>query len=778
MNEKGLTSEEVKRLIESGKANDLVKETDKSIKKIFISNIFTYFNAIFCLLSVLLIIARAYKNLTFLVVIVINLAIGIIQQIRSKKVLDKLALLDVSEYKVIRDGVEQKVLSNNLVLGDVIKLESGQQVPADAIVISGNASVNESLLTGEEDEVLKYLDSELKSGSFLVTGSVYAKLTNVGKDSYASKLTLQAKVIKEKKTEMIRDIETIIKIAGFLIIPIGLSLIYQSIVINGGNYSNAIVSMVGAVIGMIPEGLYLLVTIALALSTARLAKKNVLLHDMKSIESLARVDIFCVDKTGTITTSNMTVTSVFGSVNESDSKLERAKDIMASYIQTIPDNNQNMTALREYFNKNGIIKAKEIIPFDSKKKYSCIKTNEYTYKLGAPEYIVKKEELALNQDIIDSYTKDGKRVLALVEEDDNNSNAILFIALKNDIRENAASTFNYLQAQGVSIRVISGDNPVTVSAIAKEVGIVNAEMYIDATVLDTEDKISEAVKKYIVFGRVKPEQKKQIIEAIKRTGKKVAMTGDGINDILAMKEADCSIAMSEGSDAARQAAQVVLLDSDFSHMQNIIYEGRRIINNVTRSATLFLYKNIFSLLLAVYAVAAVYDYPLKPTQVSAISFFNVGLPAFLLALEKNEKKQSGRFISKVLISAIPAAVTSFFAIIAMIKFADLFDISNYEVSTACIYLVSTAGFNILWFISRPLKKYNYLVICLCVIGMILASNIFSYFFDIDNISIKALALCMVFAIAEMTVIREITFGLNLLCSKYNKIFKKKTNKDL
>ena len=769
MEEKGLTLNEVKKMMKEGKVNYIENSSSKSVKEIVHENIFTYFNGIFMFISLILIIAGSYKNLTFLPVVIANTLIGIIQQLRSKKVLDNLALLDVSEYTAIRDSQEVRVASDKLVLGDVIKLESGSQIPADAIVLSGNAGVNESLLTGEPDEIEKGKDSILKSGSFVVSGSLIAKLTHVGKDSYVAKLTMKAKEVKEKKSEMIKDIETIIKVAGFLIIPIGLALFLEAVFLNDVSFQKAVTSMVGAVIGMIPEGLYLLVTVALALSAARLAKNKVLLHDMKSIETLARVDVLCVDKTGTITTDVMTVCDVFGSKTESEEDKENAKKVLSRYIMTLPDSNITMVAMRDYFKENDTLDYVDMMPFSSKKKYSQITTNDCIYKLGAPEYILNKKDLKSNKSLIDKYTNDGKRVIAFVKEKDEKSTPILFVALHNEIRENAKATFNEFERQGVTIKVISGDNPVTVSRVAKSAGIKNAENYVDATMLDTPEKIEDAVIKYTVFGRVTPEQKKQFVLALKKAKLKVAMTGDGVNDILAMKEADCSIAMGGGSDAARQAAQVVLLDSDFSHMNNIVYEGRRNINNITRSAILFLYKNIFSLLLAIFSIYKMFSYPLEPTQVSLISMFNIGIPAFFLAFEPNDKKQEGRFITRTLVKALPAALTSFFAIALLVLFSTLFDIPESDVSTASTYLLSVVGFLILWYIIKPANKYRVLIFALCILGFIVGCTSFYHLFSIESISLKASALCTVFAIAEVTVMRDLTIIINFICDLYNKL---------
>ena len=565
---------------------------------------------------------------------------------------------------------------------------------------------------------------------------------------------------------MIHDIERIIRLAGFVIIPIGALLMYRSMVTNGLSYSESVVAMVGAVIGMIPEGLYLLVTIALALSAARLAKLNVLLHDMRSIESLARVDVLCVDKTGTITSSEMTVTDIISPKGVTD--IKKSEEILSKYVVTITDNNNTIEALRNHYDNDKQLNATEVLPFNSKNKFSCIKTKEGTYKLGAPEYLLNSKELKDNKDIIDSYASNGKRVLSFTKDD----KALLFIAIRNEVRASAIDTFNYLQNEGVMIKVISGDNPVTVSKVALEAGIINADKYVDATSLDNYEKIKEAVKSYTVFGRVKPEQKKDIICAIKENGIKVAMTGDGVNDILAMKEADCSIAMGEGSKAARSSAQVVLLDSDFSHMKNIIFEGRRNINNITRSATLFLYKNLFSLLLSVFSILVSIKYPLKPTQIAIISFFNIGLPAFLLTYEPNTAKQNGRFIKNVFVNSIPAGLTTFTAILAMMYFAQLFGIDYSEVSTASIYLISITGFNILWMITKPINNYHRLIFLICIIGILLGSRFLGRFFDMEEISLKATTLCVLFAFAQMSIIQSFAYLLRVVDDKLFRIVKK------
>ena len=761
---KGLTHKEVEEKIKQGKSNKVKIKTNESILKILRKNIFTYFNFIFLILTILLITSHSYRNLTFLGIIITNILIGIIQQIRSKITLDKLSLLDKNKYTVIRDGKEEEIDSDNLVEGDFIILEAGKQIPADAEVVSGKIYVNESLLTGEQNEIEKNINSNLMSGSFVISGRAVVKLTNVGDESFSAKIMKESKKIKETKSEMISAIDNIVKFAGIIIIPIGILLFIGSYGVNGCSYEESVNSMVSALLGMIPEGLYLLTTVALALSSMRLAQNKILLHDMKSIESLARVDVLCVDKTGTITNNTMKVLDIFD--KNGNSLIDKKEDlkILAKYINTIEDKNITIDAIKEQLYGISTEKLSNIEKenFNSKNKFSFIKIDEnVTYKLGAPEILLNKEY----EELVNKRTKNGERLIAFVEIKNDETIPILFISLKNEIRKNAKEIFGFFDNRNVQIRVISGDNPITVSSIAKQAGIKGYEKYIDCRELKNYADIQKAVKKYIVFGRVNPEQKRQIIKALKEQGLKVAMTGDGVNDILAMKEADCSIAIGSGSDAARGTAQVVLLDSDFGKMRNIVYEGRKNINNITRSASLFTYKNIFSLLLSIYSIIFAMQYPLEPNQVSLGSAFTIGIPAFLLTFEENQKKQqNGNFMRKVFTNSLPAAITSFLAIVAMVKFSDLFNVGVKEITTACSYLFFTGGFLILYKIIRPLNKYRTSVMFLCILGIILTINIMPNFFAIKEISERSAILVTLFAIAEFSVIRWVT----LILDKYEK----------
>lgn len=755
MKHAGLTSQEVYKQTQAGNINYIPDTSDKTVKEIVRENIFTYFNAIFAAIAVLVIIAGSFRSLTFLPVVIANTVIGIFQQLKAKKILDKLSLLDKSTYTVIRNGQAENCSSDVLVLGDLVLIKSGQQIPADGYVEDGFALVNESLLTGEADEVEKRQGSELKSGSFVVAGSCYMTLTSVGENSYAAKLMSEAKKVHDKKSEMINDIESIIKIAGILIIPIGIFLFVQSI-INGNSFSESIVSMVGAVIGMIPEGMYLLTTGALALSAIRLGKHHVLLHDMRSIETLARVDVLCVDKTGTITRNEMTVEEVFSPADISNEDFNKYTNILNRYINTMDDTNLTMTALKEYFTGTDKLDAVSTSAFSSRTKYSSVKTKNHEYRLGAPEILLSEDDINANRLLLEQRTGCGQRVLAFVAIEDDKSTPLVFISLENEVRENSREIFNYFAEQGVDIKVISGDNPMTVSTVAQKAGIKHSEFYIDATTLSSKEDIFHAVKRYTVFGRVKPEQKKQIVEALQEQKLKVAMTGDGINDILAMKEADCSIAMGTGSDAAREASQVVLMDSDFSHLKEIVAEGRRDINNITRSSTLFLYKNMFSLFLAVFSIINSFTYPLQPSQVSLVSMFNIGIPSFFLALERNEAKQHGRFIVQTIIRALPAAITSFVSIAALVVFSKLFNLPEDGIGTASTYLLSIVGFIILYELCIPQNKYRVSVFVLCIAGFLGCSTCLYSLFAIEDLSLQYAALCIVFAIAEITIMRWLT----------------------
>ncbi len=787
----GLTTAQVQDRVRRGQVNEQVDSTAMTTADIIRENLFTYFNFIFFVIAVLLIAAGAWKSLTFLPIVISNALIGIVQQLYAKKVLDRVSVINETHAVVIRDGQKVNIPIHELVTDDIILLESGNQIPADAVVLQGNVNVNESLLTGEADEIEKMPGKELMSGSFVVSGTCYAKLTHVGSESYISKLMTEAKNMNnEEESEMVRSINMIVKLAGFAILPIGILLFVQGYFLNHQGFSASIISMVAAVIGMIPEGLYLLVSVTLALGATRLARKKVMLHDMKSIETLARVNVLCVDKTGTITENNMVVKNVAFPGTLSDEEQAARRALCADYIRALPDNNITMQAMRNYFTDQSRKTAAEVMPFSSRYKFSSVRFEDGIYLLGAPD-IVLGPSYERYRSYLENYASEGLRSLVLASMKDGtqlprkgldkeNPPAmvpVLFILLENPIRENAKQTFSYFREQGVEIKVISGDNPVTVSNIADRAGIENAQYYIDATTLTTKEAISDAVSRYTVFGRVTPEQKRYLVEALQEKGNTVAMTGDGVNDILAMKDADCSVAMAAGSDAAVQAAQVVLLDSDFSRMPEIVAEGRRIINNIERSATLFTVKNMFSFFLAIFSIINVMAYPLQPEQVSLISGFNIGIPAFFLALEPNHQVISGHFLPKVLLRSFPAALTDFFVIAAMVVFGNTFGVSTQEISVASTMLLAIVGFMILYYISRPLNKYRFIVILGCVAGMAFTVLVLHKLFSITAVSIQCIMLLAMFAVITEPCMRYLVKLCSLLEAKCEDMIDKKMTKE-
>ena len=770
---KGLSKEDVRLKFENGENNYKVESSTQTVGEIIKSNVFTYFNLVFLVLAILLAIASAWRDMLFLPIIIANTLIGIVQEVHSKKVLDNLSILNSPKTKTLRDGQIVELSSEELVLDDIVIFEAGCQIPADAVVVEGEISVNESLITGEADEIVKNPGKELLSGSFVISGQAKARLCRVGRDSYVSKLTIAAtQTNKEEQSEMIRSLDNLIKIVGIIIIPIGIALFVQAFFFNGGTFRESITSMVAAVIGMIPEGLYLLASVAMAVSTVRLSKNKVLVHDMKCIETLARVNVLCVDKTGTITEPGMCVYK-FEPVDES--KKAEVFGLISDMAAASSKDNATMEALQEYFNAGSGRIADKVYPFSSQTKYSGVTFGNETYVIGAPEFVLR-DRYGEYKDRIEKYSEKGYRVLVFAKymgipdqkpltED---VEVLGFTALSNPIRKGAVDTFRYFDECGVEIKVISGDNPVTVSAIAKEAGIANPDKYIDASNLKEEQDYYNAVENYTVFGRVTPPQKRFLIKAIKEHGKTVAMTGDGVNDVLALKDADCSVAMASGSDAASNASQLVLLDSDFSRMPNVVMEGRRVVNNIQRTASLFLVKNIFSMLLAVFSVILMLDYPLEPSQVSLISMFTIGIPSFVLALEPNKSLISGHFLTNVMVKAFPAGLTDFLAVSGLVIFCREFGVDSDCLSTSCTILVAIVGFMILYRIARPLKKAYIFMMAALICGWLYCMLFISHLFAITSISRQCAMLMVVFAIATEPVLRYLSIIVEWIYKKMKK----------
>lgn len=758
----GLSAEQVRRRFAQGADNYKVESSTLSVSEIVRSNICTYFNLVFAVIAVLLAIVGAWSDMLFLPIIVANTCIGIIQEVHSKKVLDKLSILNAPHAVVIRDGKRQEIPADQLVLDDIVEFSAGSQIPADAKVVSGELQVNESLITGESDEIEKREGDSLLSGSFVVSGKACARLEKVGKDSYISKLTLQAtKSKKGEQSEMIRSLNYLIMVMGIIIIPIGIALFVQSFIYNEGTFHDSITGMVAAIIGMIPEGLYLLTSVALAVSSVRLAQKKVLIHDMKCIETLARVNVLCVDKTGTITEPGMHVYDF--SVLDGTDQLEISQ-LLADFVAAQEKDNATMEALKAHFSNGSGMRAREVYSFSSETKYSGAVMNDgKSYVIGAPEFVLRGQ-FAQYQEQIATYSSKGYRVLVFAQYEGTLDRKPLtepvlplcFVMLANPIRKGAKETFTYFAENDVDIKVISGDNPLTVSVIAAEAGIVGAERFVDASTLKEKEDYYRAVEEYTVFGRVTPSQKRMLVQALKEHKKTVAMTGDGVNDVLALKDADCSVAMASGSEAASNVAQLVLLDSDFSRMPSVVAEGRRVVNNIERTAALYIVKNIFSMLLAIFSVILMLDYPLEPSQVSLISMFTIGIPSFVLALEPNKELIRGHFLTNVLVRALPAGLTDFIVVSGLVIFCREFQVDLDCLSTSCTILVAIVGFMILHRIARPMNTGHIVMLVGVIAGWILCMLFGGSFFGITGISKQCEMLMVIFAIITEPVLRYLS----------------------
>ncbi|MCQ2509604.1 MAG: cation-translocating P-type ATPase [Lachnospiraceae bacterium] len=760
----GLTTKQVNEYLAAGWDNAPVESPSKSVKDIIKSNVFTYFNIVFLIIAVLLIIGGAYKDLTFLFVIVLNTLIGIVQELNAKRTLDKLSVLHAPKAKVVRNGKPRSIPAADLVLDDIVIFGSGNQICADAVVIQGEVQVNESLLTGESDEITKRPGDPLMSGSYIVSGTCYTRLTQVGRDSYISKLTLEAKASREgEQSEMIRTLNKLLLIIGIAIIPIGLTLFYQAFFANGLTFKASVTSTVAAILGMIPEGLFLLCSVTLAVSTIRLASKKVLVHDMKCIETLARVDVLCVDKTGTITENKMKVGVVHPLSGYVENLMSPLDEMIGDFVHAMSKDNITMVALQEHFTVKSDKVATSVTGFSSAFKYSSATFDRTSYVLGAPEFVLRDDYRKYEKEIME-YSEKGYRVLVFCiyhgvpsgKALDGGVTPLCLITMSNPIRETAPDTFRFFANNDVEIKVISGDNPVTVSQIALQAGIKGAENYIDARSLDTEEEFEEAVQEYTVFGRVTPDQKRVLVKALKKAGHTVAMTGDGVNDVLALKDADCSVAMASGSDAACQAAQLVLLENDFARMTDVVMEGRQVVNNLERSGSLFLVKNLFSLLMSMFSIIFNVVYPLDPSQITLISTFTIGMPGFFLAQIPDHNRINGRFLTNILLRALPAGVTDALIVGALVIFGRTFMVDPVDISTACTILLAIVGFMILLQISRPMNLYKWVIFGISVVCLGFCAFELNDLFSITSMSKQCIMLFVIFSIACEPLFRYLT----------------------
>lgn len=742
--EAGLTSQQVNLRTQQGLHNENTGMKTKTEKQIILENTFTFFNLLNFILAAAVILVGSYQNALFMGVIFSNIVIGSFQGIRAKRTIDKLSLISAPKAGVLRDGQRLTIRVEQIVLDDVLVLSAGNQICSDALVVWGEVEVNESLITGESDPVTKKLGDALLSGSFIVSGTCHAQVEHVGAENYASRIAGDAKYMKKRNSEIMDSIDLIVKIIGFGIVPIGALLFWKQFFVLGDSLTQSVVSTVAAVVGMIPEGLVLLTSLAFAVSVFKLSMHKTLVQDLYCVETLARVDTLCLDKTGTITEGTMQVDELLPFPGHSEEELTQA---LTALVHTLTDDNPTFLALLDHLPGTTDWKAGEIVPFSSARKWSGASfPGKGAYAMGAGEFILhEKFETIRTQ--VEQYSSQGQRVLLVVHAPEGFSGektlpetliCLGLVLISDKIRKEAPRTLRYFADQGVDLKVISGDNAVTVANIAKKAGLATADRYVDATTLESEEDILAAVREYSVFGRVTPQQKLAFVKALKGDGHTVAMTGDGVNDVLALKEADCSIAMASGSDAARTVSNLVLLDSNFASMPVVVQEGRRSINNLQRSSSLFLVKTIFSALIGVLFIFINYAYPFQPIQQTLISTMTIGIPSFILALEPNKDRLQGRFIFNVLNMSIPAALTMTFNIIVLCAISEPLSLSGGELSTLAAVMTALTGFIMLFKVCTPFNSLRGALFSVLLLAFLAALLFFGGLFAMESFTLGML----------------------------------------
>ena len=771
----GLSTKEV----EERTINNLVNYNDtpptKSIKEIVKSNFFTYFNFINLILGAAILVAgiiggeiwESIKNCTFMGVIIFNSIISIVQEIISKKTIDKLNVLAASKVTTIRNGQEIELGIEELVLDDVVKLSLGNQVVTDSVILHGNVEVNESFLTGEVNPISKQEGDTILSGSFIVSGSCYARVEHIGKDNYISKISNEAKYNKKINSVIMNSFERILKVLSVVIVPVGVMLFINQLNVSHNDFTTAVFGTVAALIGMIPEGLLLLTSSVMAVSVVRLSRYNVLVQQLYCIETLARVDVICLDKTGTITEGSMELNNI---ICEENIPKEAIDELLSNFCYAFDNSNATMDAIKEKYPNKGIWTVTNKIEFSSSRKFSAVSFNERgSFYFGAPEFVLKQDFIKYQEEI-EKYSDNRVLVMAYnkksLTETPSNLKVIGFILIQDKIRKEAPDTLKYFKEQGVAVKIISGDNFVTVCNIAQRAGLKNAKG-MDATLL-TDDNIQECLEKYDVFGRVTPDQKKKIIETLQKNGHTVAMTGDGVNDVLALKKADCSIAMASGSDAAKNVSQIVLLGSNFASMPKVVAEGRRTINNVERSASLLLIKTIFTAILVVVCIFMASPYFYMPIHLSLITACTISIPSFILALEPNHEIVKGNFMLKVISKSFPAALTVVFNVVMIVLYKNYFEISETITSTLIVLMTGTTGFIFLY---RLCKPFNILrsVLLVSLISIFIYMVFRQYkFFDLNQINNGTILLYIVFAICSVYIFDKLNLVVKFILDKFDK----------
>ena len=762
----GLTQAEVEARIADGQVNAIQDSSNRSVKDIVMGNTLTFFNFINIVLLALVLSVRSYKNMLFIFIIIANTLIGIFQEIKAKITLDKLKILTVSHVDVIRDGVKKSVTVSELVKDDVILLKSGGQIPADGVILDGEVDVNESLLTGESDSIHKTCGSKVLSGSFVTSGKAMCLLTEVGHDCYLEKLSSEAKQFKRYKTELQRNLDTILKFISIIIVPLGIILFAKQYWISGSTYEQAALDTVAAVLGMIPEGLVLLTSVALALGAVRLARRSTLVRELFCIETLARVDTLCLDKTGTITEGHLCVQGE-ESVKE-DVDLEQ---LMGRMVAALGDENETFQALRQHYKRNQSTNTKLVLPFSSERKFSgVVFEGEGTYLMGAYQFIFPQADPAVLEKIAE-YASQGLRVLTVAHSPNEMTDYTLaegfeivgFVFMTDVVRKNAPDILGYFEEQGVDLKVISGDDPVTVAAIAARAGLKDADKYIDATTINTDEEMEDAILKYSVFGRVTPKQKQQMVRLLKQNGRTVAMTGDGVNDVLALKDADVSIAMASGSEAAKNTANLVLLNSDFASLPHIVNEGRRVINNIKAAASMFLIKTGFSVLTALLTIIVGQNYPFQPIQLSVINGCAVAIPTMLLQLEPSFQKVNKHFFREVLRMSMPAAITITAMITIINNIGHSIGTPREMLSTVCVLATGWVYLITLRQVYSPMTGYRKFVIYLMQTAYLVAMVIGQRIMELVGLNFT----CVIVTLAAVNFAPMI---IDLATKGYDKFF--------
>lgn len=768
--EKGLTTKEVESRKEKKLVNYDTTVPTKSVKQIIGSNIFTLFNFLNFALALALFCVGSFKNLMFLGVVFCNIIISIIQELNAKRTIDKLSIITATKAKVVRNGKIEEINNNEIVIDDVLYLSLGNQIVTDSIILYGTVEVNESFITGESIPVLKNKGDELRSGSFIVSGNAYAKVIHVGIDNYTAKISAEAHYIKHANSILMNSLKKIIKMISISIIPIGIILFLRQLGIEDNTIEEAIVNTVAAILGMIPEGLVLLTSTVLAVSVVRLSKYNVLVQDLYCIETLARVDTLCLDKTGTITEGVM---EVYATVPYDGISINQVNDIMNAITEVMEDENPTMMALKNKYQKKMGWSVVNKLPFSSERKYSGIEFKDRgTYLLGAPEFLLGKKYHLMEREL-EQYVKDN-RVLVLLHTEHHLTKEVptkyrllSLILIRDKIRKEAMTTLKYFKEQGVNIKVISGDHVLTVSSIAGRVGIENYKKGIDMTTITTLEELKKVAGEYTIFGRVSPIQKKQLVQALKEQGHIVAMTGDGVNDVLALKEADCSIAVASGTDAARNVSELVLLNSNFDAMPAVVAEGRRTVNNIERSATLFLTKTTYATILAVVFAILGLQYPFIPIQLTLTSVTTIGIPSFVLALQPNKNRIQGNFLKNVFSKSLPSALTIVFNILLIMLASKIFKFADKEISTMCVFMNAFVGFRLLYHLCIPfnlLKKVLFIsMLLLLILQAVFLKNLYSLVW----LNLKMIVLLIGLMVISLLAFKLFTELINMRIKKYD-----------